>query len=184
MSQLILLPDLEDDVFRAKLVKGMGHNLYGEPAWPNELLYVFPICILGTILCCVSLSFLFPVCIGERADAFETPAHILPEWYLYPLFNLIRVIPDKGLGVLSLVYLVVGLALVPFVEGLANFQNCIRRPFGAIQFVLGMFVSQWLGICAALPVWQALCGGWVYYKSGGFVIPYDGATLLYTGELI
>src|SRR3954470_18497177 len=42
-------PDLNDPVLRAKLAKGMGHNYYGEPAWPNNLLYIFPVVILGTI---------------------------------------------------------------------------------------------------------------------------------------
>ena len=35
-------PDLSDPKLRAKLAKGMGHNYYGEPAWPNDLLYIFP----------------------------------------------------------------------------------------------------------------------------------------------
>ena len=35
-------PDLTDPKLRAKLAKGMGHNYYGEPAWPNDLLYIFP----------------------------------------------------------------------------------------------------------------------------------------------
>jgi len=30
---------LNDLVLRAKLAKGMGHNYYGELAWPNDLLY-------------------------------------------------------------------------------------------------------------------------------------------------
>ena len=34
-------PDLADPKLRAKLAKGMGHNYYGEPAWPNDLLYIF-----------------------------------------------------------------------------------------------------------------------------------------------
>ena len=42
-------PDLSDPKLRAKLAKGMGHNYYGEPAWPNDLLYIFPVVILGTI---------------------------------------------------------------------------------------------------------------------------------------
>ena len=46
-------PDLADPKLRAKLAKGMGHNYYGEPAWPNDLLYIFPVCILGTISCCI-----------------------------------------------------------------------------------------------------------------------------------
>jgi cytochrome b6-f complex subunit 4 len=40
-------PDLSDPALRAKLAKGMGHNYYGEPAWPNDLLYVFPVVIFG-----------------------------------------------------------------------------------------------------------------------------------------
>ena len=46
-------PDLSDPKLRAKLAKGMGHNYYGEPAWPNDLLYIFPVVILGTIACVV-----------------------------------------------------------------------------------------------------------------------------------
>jgi hypothetical protein len=69
MSYLILLPDLEDDALRAKLVKGMGHNLYGEPAWPNELLYVFPICIIETMLSCCTCTFLFPLPLDGEAAA-------------------------------------------------------------------------------------------------------------------
>jgi len=49
---------LNDPVLRAKLAKGMGHNYYGEPAWPNNLLYIFPVVILGTIACNVGLAVL------------------------------------------------------------------------------------------------------------------------------
>jgi len=71
-------PDLSDPKLRAKLAKGMGHNYYGEPAWPNDLLYIFPVCILGTISCCIGLGVLEPTPLGERADPFATPLEILP----------------------------------------------------------------------------------------------------------
>jgi len=64
-------PDLADPKLRAKLAKGMGHNYYGEPAWPNDLLYIFPVCILGTIACCIGLGVLEPTPLGERADPFQ-----------------------------------------------------------------------------------------------------------------
>ena len=73
-------PDLSDPKLRAKLAKGMGHNYYGEPAWPNDLLYIFPVCILGTISCCIGLGVLEPTPLGEKADPFATPLEILPEW--------------------------------------------------------------------------------------------------------
>ena len=77
---------MNDPVLRAKLAKGMGHNYYGEPAWPNDLLYIFPVVILGTIACNVGLAVLEPSMLGEPADPFATPLEILPEWYFFPVF--------------------------------------------------------------------------------------------------
>ena len=92
-------PDLADPKLRAKLSKGMGHNYYGEPAWPNDLLYIFPVVILGTIACIVGLAVLDPAMLGDKADPFATPLEILPEWYLYPVFQILRVVPNKLLAV-------------------------------------------------------------------------------------
>ena len=66
-------PDLTDPKLRAKLAKGMGHNYYGEPAWPNDLTLHFPCCILGTLACVVGISVLSPSPMGEKADPFATP---------------------------------------------------------------------------------------------------------------
>ena len=66
-------PDLSDPKLRAKLAKGMGHNYYGEPAWPNDLLYIFPVVILGTIACVVGLAVLDPAMLGDKANPFATP---------------------------------------------------------------------------------------------------------------
>ena len=93
-------PDLNDPVLRAKLAKGMGHNYYGELAWPNDLLYIFPVVILGTIACNVGLAVLKPSMIGEPADPFATPLEILPEWYFFPVFQILHTVPNKLLGVL------------------------------------------------------------------------------------
>ena len=71
-------PDLSDPKLRAKLAKGMGHNYYGEPAWPNDLLYIFPVVILGTIACVVGLAVLDPAMLGDKANPFATPLEILP----------------------------------------------------------------------------------------------------------
>ena len=53
---VIKKPDLSDPKLRAKLAKGMGHNYYGEPAWPNDLLYVFPVCITLQCMHCHIVS--------------------------------------------------------------------------------------------------------------------------------
>merc|ERR1712136_504924 len=102
---VIKKPDLSDPVLRAKLAKGMGHNYYGEPAWPNDLLYIFPVCILGTFCCIIGLSVLDPSASGEPANPFATPLEIL----------LNGAIP-------------LGLMAVPFIESINKFQNPFRRP--------------------------------------------------------
>ena len=111
-------PDLSDPVLRAKLAKGMGHNYYGEPAWPNDLLYIFPVVILGTIACVVGLAVLDPAMLGDKANPFATPLEILPEWYLYPVFQILRVVPNKLLGIALQTLIPLGLMILPFIENL------------------------------------------------------------------
>ena len=69
---VIKKPDLTDPKLRAKLAKGMGHNYYGEPAWPNDLLYIFPVVILGTFAAIIGLSVLEPSALGEKRSICNT----------------------------------------------------------------------------------------------------------------
>ena len=161
IMSIIKKPNLSDPKLRAKLAKGMGHNYYGEPAWPNDLLYIFPVVILGTFACIIGLSILEPSGLGEKANPFATPLEILPEWYFYPTFNLLRILPNKLLGVLSMAAVPVGLILVPFLENANKFQNPFRRPFATVSFLLGIVVATWLGIGATLSIDKALTLGFI-----------------------
>ncbi|GAB4530762.1 MAG: cytochrome b6-f complex subunit IV [Pleurocapsa sp.] len=152
-------PNLSDPALRAKLAKGMGHNYYGEPAWPNDLLYVFPIVILGTIGLVVSLAVLDPAIIGEPADPFATPLEILPEWYLYPVFQILRILPNKLLGIACQGAVPLGLMLIPFIESVNKFQNPFRRPVATSVFLFGTLVTIWLGIGATMPIDKSLTLG-------------------------
>ncbi|AQL03794.1 ATP synthase subunit c, chloroplastic [Zea mays] len=49
------------------------------------------------------LAVLEPSMIGEPADPFATPLEILPEWYFFPVFQILRTVPNKLLGVLLMV---------------------------------------------------------------------------------
>ena len=145
-------PDLSDPKLREKLAQGMGHNYYGEPAWPNDLLYIFPVVMLGTLTCIVGLAVLDPAMVGEPADPFATPLEILPEWYFYPVFQILRTVPNKLLGVLMMTSVPLGLMLVPFIENVNKFQNPFRRPLATTVFLVGTLVTLWLGIGATLPI--------------------------------
>jgi cytochrome b6-f complex subunit 4 len=152
-------PDLADPILREKLMKGMGHNYYGEPAWPNDLLYIFPVVILGTIACCVALAVLDPALVGEPANPFATPLEILPEWYLYPVFQLLRILPNKLLGVACMAAVPLGLIVVPFIENVNKFQNPFRRPLATTVFLFGTVFTLWLGIGATFPISESLTLG-------------------------
>jgi len=152
-------PDLTDPILRAKLAKGMGHNYYGEPAWPNDLLYIFPVVILGTIAGVTGLGVLDPSVLGEPADPFATPLEILPEWYFFPTFNMLRVIPNKLLGVLSMAAVPAGLLTVPFIENINKFQNPFRRPIASTVFIVGTIFAIWMGVGATLPIDNAISLG-------------------------
>ena len=156
---VIKKPDLSDPKLRAKLAKGMGHNYYGEPAWPNDLLYVFPIVIFGTFACLTGLAVLEPSGFGEPANPFATPLEILPEWYFFPTFNLLRVLPNKLVGVLSMAAVPAGLLTVPFIENVNKFQNPFRRPIAMTVFFVGTFVAIWLGFGATMPIDKAITLG-------------------------
>jgi cytochrome b6-f complex subunit 4 len=152
-------PNLNDEKLRQLLAQGMGHNLYRELAWPNDLLYVFPTVIFRTIACIVGLSVIEPTSLGEPANPFATPLEILPEWYFYPTFNLLRTIPNKLIGVLSMLSVPVILLAVPFVEQVNKFQNPFRRPISSLVFILSTFIAVWLSFRAVQPIENAISLG-------------------------
>jgi cytochrome b6-f complex subunit 4 len=152
-------PDLDNPAFRAKIAKGIGHHYYGEPAWPNDLLYMFPVTILGTFALIVGLSVLDPAMVGEPSNPFATPLEILPEWYLWPSFQILRILPNKLLGIGVMTFIPLGLMSIPFIESVNKFQNPFRRPIAMAVFLFGTFFTLWLGIGAACPIDKSLTLG-------------------------
>lgn len=146
------MPFLQNKILVSKLSKGMGHNYYGEPAWPNDILYVFPIVIFGGLLCILGLAIVEPLSLSDPANPFATPLEILPEWYFFPTFDLLRILPDKLSGVLALIFIPVLLVGVPIYENLNIYQNPFRRPVASMLTIILVAYSLWLSIGSLLPV--------------------------------
>ena len=127
--------------------------------WPNDLLYIFPVVILGTIACVVGLAVLDPAMLGDKANPFATPLEILPEWYLYPVFQILRVVPNKLLGIALQTLIPLGLMILPFIENVNKFSNPFRRPIAMSVFLFGTFLTIYLGIGACLPIDKSLTLG-------------------------
>ena len=152
---VVKLPNLKSTVVCQKLTRGIGHNYYGEPAWLNDILYIFPI-VTAAVSITVGLAIGEPISIGNKSSPFATPLEILPEWYFYPTFNLLRVLPDKLIGVHSLVYIPIVLILIPAVENTSVYQNPSRRPISTAMFLFTMSYTVWLGIGSLLPISYSL----------------------------
>lgn len=149
---VVKLPYLKSSLLCSKLSKGLGHNYYGEPAWPNDILYIFPIVIFGVASALLGLSLCEPIGISEPANPFATPSEILPEWYFYPTFNLLRLLPNKLIGVLSMAYVPLLLAFIPFGENVNRYQNPFRRPVMSTVFIVSTIYVLWLSIGALQPI--------------------------------
>jgi len=70
------------------------------------------------------------------ADPLKTPEHIAPVWYFTPFYSVLRAIPDKFLGVVSMGAAVAILFVVPWLD---------RSPVKSIRY-RGMLYKSALGI--------------------------------------
>jgi quinol-cytochrome oxidoreductase complex cytochrome b subunit len=61
--------------------------------------------------------------IGELVDPFATPLEILSEWYFFPVFQILCIVPNKLLGVLLMVYVPMRLLTLLFLENVNKFQK-------------------------------------------------------------
>ena len=128
-------------------------------AWLNNFLYLFPTVGLGTIGLCIALAVLNPVAMPDLADPFATPEHLLPEWYLLPVYQLVRLIPYKIVGIVTMVSFATGLLLLPIIENLVRFDPRLRRGVSIAIFSVSTIVTLWLGFGARLPIEDAFSLG-------------------------
>jgi ubiquinol-cytochrome c reductase cytochrome b subunit len=50
------------------------------------------------------------------ADPLVTPTHIVPEWYFTPFYAILRAFPDKTLGIIAMLFAIIILAVLPFMN--------------------------------------------------------------------
>jgi ubiquinol-cytochrome c reductase cytochrome b subunit len=101
----------------------------------------------GTIIFFILFSFFVfvaPNYLGHsdnyiEADPLLTPAHIVPEWYFLLFYAILRSIPDKLLGILTLALALIVLGLLPIFSS-PEVRSMNFRPYSRICFYLFMFV--------------------------------------------
>lgn len=79
-----------------------------------------------------------------EANPMVTPSHIVPEWYFLPFYAILRAVPDKFAGVLSLFLAIASLFLVPFFLR-SNVRVVAFRPVSKFSFWYFAFLCLQLG---------------------------------------
>ena len=139
------------------------------PTWPHEMIRNLSLTsfFVGLIL---FLAAALPPHIGPPADPSTTPAIILPDWYLYWSFGLLKLGPlnpelailggqkitaDRTYGVLANVVVVGIIAIVPFLNK-GSARRPVEQPFwsavGVFGIVFAMTISA-LSIKNLMPAW-------------------------------
>src|SRR3984957_24810 len=82
------------------------------------------------------------------ANPLVTPAHIVPEWYLLPYYAMLRAVPNKLLGVLTMFGAIGVLFVLPWLDR-SKVRSMRYRPTARIFLALFLLVCLILGWCGA-----------------------------------
>jgi len=110
--------------------------------------YIFKdlITILLFIVVLSIFVFFMPNVLGDSenyvmANPMQTPAAIVPEWYLLPFYAILRSIPNKLLGVIAMFSAILILLVMPFTD-LSRSRGIQFRPLSKIAFYI--FIANFL----------------------------------------
>lgn len=98
----------------------------------------------------VVLVFFYPNTLGHPdnyipADPMRTPAHIVPEWYFLPYYSILRTIPHKAGGILTMLGAILILLPIPYTNT-SEVRSTQFRPIFKHCFWL-------LVVCFAILMW-------------------------------
>jgi quinol-cytochrome oxidoreductase complex cytochrome b subunit len=108
--------------------------------YPDHLASEFAV-FLYIVLVISLLALVFPATMGEPANPSVTPEHIKPEWYFYPFYHLLKIVPGT-VGVTIIGIFGIGLFLWPVLDHYL-FQRLDRslRWRLDLSLVLGLIVA-------------------------------------------
>ncbi len=80
------------------------------------------------------------------ANPLQTPAHIVPEWYMLPFYAILRAIPDKFGGVVAMFSAIGVLFVLPWLDT-SKVRSMRYRPTMRTFFIIFLVVGVGLGWC-------------------------------------
>ena len=124
---------------------GVGGNYYRLPFAPyyifKDLITIFLFIVILSLF-----VFFMPNILGESdnyvvANPMQTPAAIVPEWYLLPFYAILRSIPNKLLGVIAMFAAILILLIMPYTDLSTNRGNQFK-PLSKLVFFI--FIANFL----------------------------------------
>ncbi len=90
--------------------------------------------------------FFMPNVLGDSenyvvANPMQTPAAIVPEWYLLPFYAILRSIPNKLLGVIAMFAAILILLALPYVDS-SDWRGLQNKPIS--KFFFWIFIANFL----------------------------------------
>jgi len=82
------------------------------------------------------------------ADPFTTPEHIRPEWYFLAPYEMLKLIPNRFMGIAAQLILVTVFILWPFIDS-SEKANILKKPRLLATFLVTLVI--WIG----LTIWGA-----------------------------
>jgi quinol-cytochrome oxidoreductase complex cytochrome b subunit len=164
-------------------------DVLGFPTWPHETIRNLALTsfFVGMI---IFLAAALPPHIAGPANSGSTPAIILPDWYLYWSFGLLKLGPinpelsllggqklmaDQTYGVLTNLVVVGAIAIVPFLNK-GSARRPVEQPFWA---AVGMGGLVFAATIAALSIKNLVPVGSHLLFDLTFLLPFVGATITY-----
>ena len=119
----------------------------GPPFYPafvskEALMIIIYVVIMFAIIALAPALFL-PADTALPADPFNTPSHIRPEWYFLVPYQMLKLVPNKFLGIALQLSLVVVFILWPFIDT-SREANILKRPLLLALFLVT--VTGWIGL--------------------------------------
>lgn len=122
----------------------------GYPFFPDfvlkETIMVAVYCAVMFFIITYMPSLFLPEDANTPADPLNTPAHIKPEWYMLAAYQMLRIIPNKFIGISMQSVIVAALLLWPLLDT-GEETNILKRPRLLFGFIVAVIV--W----AVLTIW-------------------------------
>jgi len=124
------------------------------PFYPDHFMTEFYV-IIGIIVLAVIvgiLGMMNPIGLQEPADPLDTPLHVKPEWYFLALYQILKYIPPKILGIDGTIFGVTSILLAllvvmvwPFLDKKADNKKAmwIRLAVTIVGVIIAVALTIW-----------------------------------------